>query len=83
MIHEYVTDIANKMGVQLSQLSIVEGQRVGCHGVHLMNLACDDQIVSTLVFQNELDKLQEGSRSERLQIKIESALSRLQLMIKH
>jgi hypothetical protein len=81
MIDEYVTEIAKQMGIQLSQLSIVEGQRVGCHGLHLMNLACDDQIVSTLVFQADLDKLQDGSLSERLQMKIVSSLSRLQKMI--
>jgi len=81
MIHEYVTDIAKQRGVHLTQLSLVEGQRVGCHGVHLMNLACEDRVVSTLVFQNELDRLQEGSLGERLQLKIETALSRLQLMM--
>jgi len=82
MIEEYVTHTAMKMGIKVSQLSIVEGRRIGCLDVHLLNLACDDQTVSTLVYQSELNRLQEGSLSERLELKIMSALSRLQMMIK-
>jgi hypothetical protein len=81
MIEEYVTDTAMQMGIRLSQLSIVEGRRVGCLGVHLLNLACEDQIVSTLVYQTELNKLQDGTYSERLETKIRSALSQLKIML--
>jgi hypothetical protein len=81
MIEEYVADTATHMGIKLSQLSIVEGRRVGCLGVHLLNLACDDRIVSTLVYQTELDNLQYGTYSDRLQTKIRSALSQLKSML--
>jgi hypothetical protein len=83
MIEEYVADTAFHMGIKLSQLSIVEGRRVGCLGAHLLNLASGDQIVSTLVFQTELDKLQDGNYSERLETKIRSALSQLKILLEH
>lgn len=81
MIQEYAADLAAQMGIQLSQVSVVEGRRVGCLDVHLLNLAIDDHRVSTLVYQSELDDLQGGSYCERLELKIRSALSRLQLIL--
>jgi len=79
MIGEYVTGIAKQMGVNLTRLAFVEGRRVGCADVHLLNLACDYQTVSTLVYQSELDNLSRGSYCERLEVKIRSTLNRLQL----
>ena len=77
MIQEYVTDIAAQMGIKLSRVSIVEGRRVGCLDVHLLNLVADGQRVSTLVYQSELDKIQTGECCERLESRIRSALSRM------
>jgi hypothetical protein len=81
MIEEYIADTATHMGIKLSKQYIVEGRRVGCLGVHLLNLACDEQIVSTLVYQTELDNLQDGTYSDRLETKIRSALSQLKRML--
>lgn len=81
MIQEYVVDLAAQMGIKLSRVSMVEGRRVGCLDVHLLNLAADGQRVSTLVYQSELDGLQSGSGCERLELKIRSALSRLQMLL--
>jgi len=81
MIREYAADIATQMGIRLSRISVIEGQRVGCFDVHLLNLAAENQRVSTLVYQSELDKLQNGSSSERLEVKIRGALSKLQTLM--
>lgn len=79
MIQEYVYGIAAQMNIQLSRVSVVEGRNVGCLDVHLLNLTSKDQLVSALVYQSELDKLQIGDSCERLESRIRSALSRLQM----
>jgi len=67
------------MKIQLSQVSVVEGRKVGCLDVHLLNLTSNGQLVSALVYQSELDKLQIGDCCERLESRIRSALARLHL----
>jgi len=81
MIREYAADLAAQTGIKLSQVSVVEGRRVGCLDAYLLNLASDDQLVSALVYQSELDELQSGSCCERLELKIRAALSRLQILL--
>ena len=79
MINNFVNGLASQMGIHLSRLSVVEGRRVGCLDVHLLNLAFNEHSVSTLVYQSELDHISSGSHCERLEVKVRSALSRLQL----
>jgi hypothetical protein len=81
MIQNYATDLAAQMGIQLSRVSVVEGRRVGCLDVHLLNMAVDSHLVSTLVYQSELDNLLSGSYCERLELKIRTALSRMELLL--
>lgn len=81
MFDNFVSNLALQMGINLSTLSVVEGRRVGCNDVHLLNLASGSQKVSTLVHQSELDTLLEESYCERLETKIRTALSRLQVMV--
>lgn len=81
MIKEYTADLAAQMGIRLSRISVIEGKRVGCFDVHLLNLAADDQRVSTLVYQSELDKLHNGICNELLEVKIRGALSKLQILL--
>jgi hypothetical protein len=79
LIQEYVHDIAEQMKIQLSQVSVIEGRKVGCLDVHLLNVTSGDHLVSVLVYQSELDKLQIGERSERLESRIRTALSGFQV----
>jgi len=79
LIQEYVLDIAAQMKIQLSRVSVVEGRKVGCLDVHLLNVTSNGRLVSVLVYQSELDKLQIGDRCERLESRIRSALSGLQV----
>jgi hypothetical protein len=82
MIREYATDLAAQVGIKLSRVSVIEGRRVGCLDVHLLHLAAGGQLVSALVYQSELDELKNGSYCERLEFKIRSALSRLEMLLK-
>ena len=77
MIQKYVRDIAAQMKIQLSQVSVIEGRKVGCLDVHLLNVTSDGRLVSVLVYQSELDKLQIGERCDKLESRIRSALSGL------
>ena len=80
MIQKYVGDIAAQMKIQLSQVSVVEGRKVGCLDVHLLNITSGGRLVSVLVYQSELDKLQIGERCDKLESRIRSALSGLQVL---
>jgi len=82
MIRKYVSDIADQMGIQLSQVLFVEGSKVGCRDVHLLNIVADGQRVSTLVYQSDLDELQSVLSCLRLEIKIRTALSKLKMLLK-
>jgi translation initiation factor 6 (eIF-6) len=81
MIQEYVADLATQLGIKLSRVSIIEGRKVGCLDVHLLHLCANGHLVSTLVYQSELDGLQTGASCERLETKIRAALSRLQILL--
>lgn len=78
MIQDYVHDIAEQMNIQFSQLSVVEGCYVGCLDVHLLNLTSNGHQQSALVYQSEMDMIQNGECCERLEFRIRSALSHLQ-----
>lgn len=77
MIQEYAADLAAQMGILLSRVTVDEGRTVGCLDAYLVNLTSCGHQVTALVHQNELDDL----ASERLELKIRSALSRLQLLL--
>jgi hypothetical protein len=81
MIRQYATDLAEKTGIRLSRVSVVEGRKVGCLDVFLLHLAADGQLVSVLVYQSELDELAGNSSCDRLEIKLRSALIRLQKLL--
>ncbi|MBK5275623.1 MAG: hypothetical protein JJE30_11295 [Desulfuromonadales bacterium] len=81
MIKNLASDLAAEMGMQLSDIKIVEGATVGCLDVHLLHLCSDNQLVNVLIHQSDMDRLQAGSITDNLNIKIQSALSRLQLLL--
>jgi hypothetical protein len=82
IVKEYATGIAANMGIKLTSISVTDGQRIGCLDVHLLKLAHDNQVVSALVYQTDLDKLQKGFQSDRLETNIRTALSRLKIIVK-
>ena len=68
-------------GIKLSRVTVVDNRRVGCLDVHPIQLAADGHVVSALVYQSELDELQSEPCCEQLELKIRTALSRLQMMV--
>jgi hypothetical protein len=81
MLREYTAKLAEQSGIQLSGVTVIEGRKVGCSDGHLLHLVADGNLISALVHQSELEELQSGSNCERLEIKIKTALSRLQLLL--
>jgi predicted solute-binding protein len=75
-----VCAIAAQMKIQLPLVSVVEGLNVGCLNVHLLNVTSNGHLLSVLVYQTELDKIQTGDRCERLESRIRSALSGVQIL---
>jgi hypothetical protein len=80
IVKEYATGIAASMGIKLTSTSVTDGLRLGCLDAHLLKLAHDVQVVSALVYQTDLDKLQNGFQSDRLETTIRTALSRLRVI---
>jgi len=81
MIKDYVADIANQTGMPLSKISIIEGQAIGFLDVQLIHMTIKGHTVSALVYESEMDNLNNGLQCERLESKIRSALSRLKLLL--
>jgi hypothetical protein len=81
MIQEFASDIANQIGIQLSRVSVTEGRPVGATDVYLLSLAAGEHLVSTLIYQSELDHLQNGTDSGQLEEKIRAALERLRIQL--
>jgi hypothetical protein len=81
MIQTYAVKLAEQSGIQLSRVSVIEGRKVGCSNAHLLHLIADGNLVSALVQQSELEELQSSSYCEQLDIKIKTALSRLQVLL--
>lgn len=79
MIHAYVHDIAKQMKMELSQFSVIEGCSVGCLDVHLLNFTSNVHQDCALMYQSELDKIQNGECCERLEFRIRSSLAHLQM----
>ena len=81
MIENHATDLAVKMGVSLTDISLVEGTQVGCLDMHLLLLNAEPNFVSVPVRQQDLEDLFNGSDCTRLDLKLCSALSRLKTML--
>lgn len=78
-IEEYVSTVAEQDVIQQLDVSLVDGVRLGCGGMYLMNLTTDTLVVSELIYKEDLDKLIHGNISDRIQVKINSAFNKLQM----
>ena len=78
MIEDFVSAIAVQMGMNLPEVSLVDGHHLGCRDVHLLNVSSKGHVVSTLIFQSDLDNLKSGAGCERLKDLVSTSLSRLQ-----
>lgn len=81
MIEEFVSRISTKMGINLSQVSLVDGQPLGCIDVHLLNISSQGYVVSSLVFRADIDNLNNGLVCDSLEVRIRASLSRLKKLL--
>jgi len=78
-VEEYVSSVAEQDGIPQLDVSLVDGIRLGCCGLYLLNLTTDSRVVSELIYKEDLDKLISGNTSDRIQVKINSAFNKLQM----
>ena len=80
MLTRYVKDIANQIGIKLTKVSLVDGQRLGCIDVHLLKLSTRGHNLEKLIYKTDLEMLAQGVDCPRLDIILRSALSQLDQM---
>jgi hypothetical protein len=80
MIVKFANDIAKQLGINLSKISFIDGEPIGCLDCHLLHLYSDSQMISTLIYQHELEDLQNEINSDVVAIKIRAALMQLQML---
>lgn len=78
MIVRYANDIAALIGMELSGVSLVDGQKLGCKDYHLLNISSKGRLASVLVHQTDLVHLNDGLPTPRLELTIRRALQRIQ-----
>ena len=81
MIKEYVSDIASQMGIMLTKVSLVDGQPVGCSDACIISISVRGHSVDALVYVAEIVNLENGVSCDRLEQRVRSALSRLQILL--
>jgi hypothetical protein len=81
VIEEYITDLALQMGIKISKVSVVDGKTVGCSDAYLLRLYSKGKIVNALLYEAEINDINDKVQNDRLEIRIRSALSRLSLML--
>ena len=81
MIQQYATDLAKQMGIELSRVSFFNGQLLGCRDCHLLQLHSEGHMESAVVYQQDLEYLQQGTITKRLETRLRSVLSRLQAQL--
>jgi len=77
MIKKFVTEQAQIKGMKISDVTLVNGQCLGCRDMHLLNIIADGVLTSALVHQSDIDDIQRGDYCGRLEITVNNALSRL------
>lgn len=81
MIEQFVSGIAARMGIDLSRITLVDGQPLGCVDVQLLNMSSKGHVVSALVFQADIESLKSGADCASLEVRMRSSLSRLQMLL--
>lgn len=81
MLTKFVNDVALQMYVKLSDVFLVEAEKIGCFDAHLLHLKSDGHMVSVLVYCSEFEDVQQGMPCEPLELRVMSAISRLKMML--
>ncbi|MDD2898384.1 MAG: hypothetical protein PHI31_06690 [Desulfuromonadaceae bacterium] len=78
MIQSFASDIALQMGIQLSKISLTDGQPLGCLDTFLLDMTSNGKTVGAMIFKADLEKLKIGIGRDFLEVRIRSTLMRLQ-----
>lgn len=81
MIEDVVREFAAEMGLELSKISIEDGAPLGCLDAQVLSITKSGHTVSALIYQTDLNNVQNGIREELLELKLKSALSRLKMLL--
>ena len=81
MVQEYAADIAAQMGITLSRVAVVDGKLLGCRDSHLLQLYSGGHMETVLIYQRELEDLQNGLGCARLEARIRAAITRLKMLL--
>jgi hypothetical protein len=81
MLEEYIISLADQMGMYLSHIRVVDGKTVGCLDAYLLNISAKGKTVGALAYQSEMDCINKGLQSDRLELKIRMALSKLKMLL--
>jgi hypothetical protein len=75
MVHKFVNNIASEMGVNLSKVSLIEGNSLGCHDASLLKIRCNGNDLCLLIYKKDIENLNNGKIVDRLEGKLRSTLS--------
>jgi hypothetical protein len=81
LINDYAADLAAQMGLKLSKVSIEDGLEADCKDAFLMELVSGKKHVNALVYRSDLDELKHSKHCDRLEVRLRTALARLQLLL--
>jgi hypothetical protein len=80
-IEQFVHEIADQMGIDLSEVSVINGDQIGFHGKNLLTIYTKDHLVKSLVNKTDIANLQNNDFCDSLEIKILTAMSQLQVIL--
>lgn len=83
MIETLSKNLAQEIGVEISEIALFDGHNVGCLDVYLLQMYSQGYMVNALVHQYEIDHLEAGDTCDKLRFKIRAALARLKSMLDH
>lgn len=81
MIKKYASGLAEQFGLKLSKVSLVDGLKLGCRDIYLLNMSSKEHIVSAIIFRDDLERMKSVTGCDRLELRIRYSLARLQTMI--
>ncbi len=73
-LSKLINEVAGEMGMTLTKVQIVDGRHLGCRDAHLIKIAADGNLTSTVIHEYEFSVHAGQACSERTKNKIRSAI---------
>lgn len=81
MVEKFVSKLAAQMGMNLPKVALIEDHPSGCSDVHLLNISLKGHTVGAMVFRVDIENIEKGIESDRIEFRIWASLSRLKMLI--